>query len=61
MDIDGGKLKPQVSWGTSPEMVIDIDSTIPEPKSNSESDALRLYGSQKGHETSRHKIGSSFS
>ena len=29
VDIDGGKLKPQVSWGTSPEMVIDIDSTIP--------------------------------
>ena len=48
VDIDGGKLKPQVSWGTSPEMVIDIDSTIPEPKSNSESDALDYMGLKKG-------------
>ena len=48
VDIDGGKLKPQVSWGTSPEMVIDIDSTIPEPKSNSESDALNYMGLKKG-------------
>lgn len=40
VDLDGNKLKPQVSWGTSPEMVMDIDSTIPEPRSNSESDAL---------------------
>ena len=40
VDLDGSKLKPQVSWGTSPEMVMDIDSTIPEPRSNSESDAL---------------------
>ena len=48
VDIDGGKLKPQVSWGTSPEMVIDIDSTIPQPKSNSESDALDYMGLKKG-------------
>ena len=48
VDIDGGKLKPQVSWGTSPEMVIDIDSTIPAPKSNSESDALNYMGLKKG-------------
>ena len=40
VNLEGNKLKPQVSWGTSPEMVMDIDSTIPEPRSNSESDAL---------------------
>ena len=45
---DASKLKPQVSWGTSPEMVIDIDSVIPEPKSNSESNALDYMGLKAG-------------
>ena len=45
---DAGKLKPQVSWGTSPEMVIDIDSVVPEPKSNSESNALDYMGLKTG-------------
>ena len=45
---DASKLKPQVSWGTSPEMVIDIDSVIPEPKSNSESNALDYMGLKTG-------------
>jgi len=29
--IDASKIKPQVTWGTSPEMVADIDSTTPDP------------------------------
>ena len=29
--LDIGDLKPQVTWGTSPEQVIDIDGTIPGP------------------------------
>ena len=45
---DASKLKPQVSWGTSPEMVIDIDSVVPEPKSNSESNALDYMGLKTG-------------
>ena len=45
---DASKLKPQVSWGTSPEMVIDIDSVVPEPKSNSESSALDYMGLKTG-------------
>jgi len=45
---DASKLKPQVSWGTSPEMVIDIDSVVPKPKSNSESDALDYMGLKTG-------------
>ena len=45
---DASTLKPQVSWGTSPEMVIDIDSVIPEPKSNSESNALDYMGLKTG-------------
>ena len=45
---DASELKPQVSWGTSPEMVIDIDSVVPEPKSNSESSALDYMGLKTG-------------
>ena len=48
IEIHASKLKPQVSWGTSPEMVIDIDSIIPEPKSNSESNALDYMGLKTG-------------
>ncbi|MDO8519856.1 MAG: 3-isopropylmalate dehydratase large subunit [Deltaproteobacteria bacterium] len=29
--IDAGKLAPQVTWGTSPGMVIDVDAHVPEP------------------------------
>jgi len=29
--IEGSTIKPQVSWGTSPEMVVDITSEIPDP------------------------------
>ena len=46
--LDASELKPQVSWGTSPEMVIDIDSVVPEPKSNSESNALDYMGLKTG-------------
>ncbi|PID41274.1 MAG: 3-isopropylmalate dehydratase large subunit [Proteobacteria bacterium] len=28
--IDGTTLKPQVTWGTSPEMVVDVDGTVPD-------------------------------
>lgn len=36
IEIDAACLKPQVTWGTSPELVIAIDETIPDP--NAESD-----------------------
>ncbi len=29
--IDGSTISPQVTWGTSPEMVVDIDSNVPNP------------------------------
>ena len=29
--IDGSRIKPQVTWGTNPGMVMDIDQAIPEP------------------------------
>ncbi len=29
--IDAGRVKPQVSWGTSPEMVVPVDGCVPDP------------------------------
>jgi 3-isopropylmalate/(R)-2-methylmalate dehydratase large subunit len=31
VEIDGAAIKPQVSWGTSPEMVVAIDAKVPSP------------------------------
>ena len=43
--IDGRRLLPQVSWGTSPEMVIGIDERIPDPAA--ESDPVRRAGMER--------------
>ncbi len=40
--IDAAGIKPQVTWGTSPEMVLDIDGRIPDPAK--ESDPSRKQG-----------------
>ena len=34
--IDGSTIKPQVSWGTSPEMVVPIDDVVPDPTQQDE-------------------------
>mgnify|MGYP002261939462 FL=1 len=34
--LDGKTISPQVTWGTSPEMVIPIDGEIPDPQSQSD-------------------------
>ena len=31
VELDAGTLKPQVTWGTSPEMVLGIDERVPDP------------------------------
>src|SRR4029077_17873514 len=31
VEIDSGQLKPQVTWGTSPEMVVSIEDRVPDP------------------------------
>jgi len=38
-------IKPQVTWGTSPEMVVSVDSAIPDPVK--ESDAVKRNGMEK--------------
>jgi 3-isopropylmalate/(R)-2-methylmalate dehydratase large subunit len=32
VEIDATKLKPQVTWGTSPEMVVSIEDRVPDPE-----------------------------
>ncbi|MAX51927.1 MAG: 3-isopropylmalate dehydratase large subunit [Methylophaga sp.] len=39
------EIKPQVTWGTSPEMVVSVDSSIPDPVK--ESDAVKRNGMEK--------------
>jgi 3-isopropylmalate/(R)-2-methylmalate dehydratase large subunit len=45
VQIDAAKIKPQVTWGTSPEMVVAIDSTVPDP--DTISDTVKAEGMRK--------------
>ena len=42
--IDGASIEPQVTWGTSPEMVIGVTDTIPDPEG--EPDTIKAGGMQ---------------
>ena len=53
--LNGADIKPQVSWGTSPEMVVAVDATVPDPeqetdavKRGSMQQALKYMGLQPG-------------
>ena len=37
IDIDATKIEPQVTWGTSPEMVVSVNDSIPDPAQASDS------------------------
>jgi 3-isopropylmalate/(R)-2-methylmalate dehydratase large subunit len=39
VELNAASIKPQVTWGTSPEMVVAIDGNVPEP--NKESDPIK--------------------
>jgi 3-isopropylmalate/(R)-2-methylmalate dehydratase large subunit len=43
--IDAAKIKPQVTWGTSPEMVVAIDGLVPNP--DSIADTVKADGMRK--------------
>ncbi len=65
--IDATKIKPQVTWGTSPELVIDIDDKIPNPsleqdkvKSQSMHNSLKYMGLKVGQKISDIKIDKVF-
>lgn len=44
VEIDAARLTPQVTWGTSPEMVVGVDGRVPDPAR--ESDPVRRSGIQ---------------
>ena len=43
--LDAGQLKPQVTWGTSPEMVAPVDGKVPDPAA--EADSVKREGMRK--------------
>jgi 3-isopropylmalate/(R)-2-methylmalate dehydratase large subunit len=46
--LDVTELKPQVTWGTTPAMTVDIDQPVPEPRDASEERALSYMGLKPG-------------
>ncbi len=45
VEIDAGDLRPQVTWGTSPEMVVPVDARVPDPAD--EADAVKREGMER--------------
>lgn len=45
VELDGASIEPQVSWGTSPEMVLSVDGRLPNPAN--EPDAVKADGIQR--------------
>lgn len=58
--IDVNTLKPQVSWGTTPAMTIDIDGTIPEPQDAGEARAQSYMGLTPGQAISELAVDTVF-
>lgn len=46
--IDAASIRPQVTWGTSPEMVVAIDNAVPDPAN--ETDSTKREGMQRALE-----------
>jgi 3-isopropylmalate/(R)-2-methylmalate dehydratase large subunit len=46
--LDVSTLKPQITWGTTPAMTVDIDQPIPEPRDAGEQRALSYMGLKPG-------------
>ena len=45
IELDAGAIQPQVTWGTSPEMVVPIAACVPDP--SDEEDAVKREGMQR--------------
>jgi 3-isopropylmalate/(R)-2-methylmalate dehydratase large subunit len=43
--LDAREIKPHVTWGTSPEMVVSVDDSVPDPER--EKDAMRREGMER--------------
>ena len=67
VEIDASKIEPQVTWGTSPEMVVSINNTIPDPaetknsvKSEGYKNALSYMNLKPGMKFNQIKIDKGF-
>ncbi|MDT4290395.1 3-isopropylmalate dehydratase large subunit [Methylomonas sp. MO1] len=67
IDINAAAIKPQVSWGTSPEMVVAVDANVPDPaqetdpvKRQSIERALQYMGLQAGQKITDIKLDKVF-
>ncbi len=45
LSLDAREIKPHVTWGTSPEMVVPVDDTVPDP--DKEKDSIRREGMER--------------
>ncbi|MDH4286776.1 MAG: 3-isopropylmalate dehydratase large subunit, partial [Gallionella sp.] len=45
VELDAAQIKPQVTWGTSPEMVVAVDGRVPDPATMS--DAVKREGAER--------------
>jgi 3-isopropylmalate/(R)-2-methylmalate dehydratase large subunit len=48
VEVDAGALSPQVTWGTTPEMVAPVTGAVPTPRSEGEERALTYMGLEAG-------------
>src|SRR5690625_158898 len=48
IEINARDIKPQVTWGTSPEMVLPVDAAVPDPER--ERDSLKRQGIERALE-----------
>lgn len=55
VEMDGAGIEPQVSWGTSPEMVVDVNGSVPDP--TQESDSVKANGIKRALEYMGLKAG----
>jgi 3-isopropylmalate/(R)-2-methylmalate dehydratase large subunit len=46
--LDGSAIQPQVTWGTSPEMVVPVSASVPDPAA--ESDEVKANGMRRAQE-----------
>jgi 3-isopropylmalate/(R)-2-methylmalate dehydratase large subunit len=46
--VDAGELSPQVTWGTTPGMVVDVTGAVPEPRGESDERALEYMALEAG-------------
>ncbi len=59
VELQAADIQPQVSWGTSPEMVVGIDEKLPDP--DTEADEVKAEGMRRAYEYMGLKPGMSMS